>query len=142
MLESEVYAEFVKSMKKFVHIHRIENAINAGTFDCMVSYANITMWVEFKEDDERTLRDTQVSWAKRRMDFGCFLDMIVITMRGENFIVCLARDLVECNGPINKCKRVEVPRKKLPEVFLHMFFTIRGVNDLEGRDRSSTGVVH
>ena len=141
MLENEVYAEFVKAMKKYVHIQRIENAINSGTFDCIVSYANVTFWCEFKEDDDKELRASQVSWAKRRMDHGCLMDMLVITMSNDYFVVALASDLIEADGPINKCKRVTVGKKEIPEFFLHMFYTIRGDYDHE-RNREGTEQLH
>ncbi len=138
--EAEIYAEFVKAMKKYVHIHRIENAIASGTFDCVVSYANSTFWCEFKENDEKELRASQVSWAKRRMDHGCYNDMLVITMMNDNFIIALASDLIMSDGPINKCKRISIGKKDIPEFFLHLYYSMRGNED--ERDREGTEQLH
>jgi hypothetical protein len=142
MLESEVYRQFFNSMKKYVFIQRIENAIHAGTFDCIVCYADTTVWVEFKEDEKQPLRPTQISWAKRRMDHGCTNDMLVITADPRHFIVAMARQLVLEDVPIGKCQRVVVIKKELPEFFLSLFYQIRGAAQNAIGDRQGTESVH
>jgi hypothetical protein len=141
MLESEVYRRFVAVMRKFAYTQRIENAIHSGTFDCILCYADMTVWVEFKDNEKEPLRPSQVSWAKRRMDHGCLNDMVVITMNKQHFIVAMASHLILEDGPIEKCRRVAVVKKELPEFFLHLFYQIRGVADAV-RNREGTPVIH
>jgi len=87
MLESDVYRKFHEALGEFFDVHRIENAIGAGAFDCALSWRNKTIWVELKKNVEQPLRGSQIAWVVRRVRAKCELDMYVVSMDDGNFVV-------------------------------------------------------
>lgn len=78
-LENAVYQDFKKAVTPLMmHIHRIENAIQFGTFDLTLSRTNRTLWVELKRDAMESLRPSQIRWALDRYQAGCTSDMVVV----------------------------------------------------------------
>ena len=77
--EAGVYQNFKTILAPLkLHVHRIENAIQSGTFDLTISRANRTIWVELKRGISEKLRPSQIRWALDRYQAGCTSDMVVV----------------------------------------------------------------
>lgn len=141
MSESDIYHAFALLVAKHVHVHRIENAIASGIFDCTVSFNNTTLWFEFKDNVDKELKGSQVSWVMARANKGCELDMIVCSMERDYFVFALASDMAQRGEPMSKCQRVQVRAKEVPGFVLTLVYaTMRGYRDDAGPDERAPRV--
>ena len=101
MKESVTYSKLRPELAKFFQIDRVENAIQPGMPDVVLSAFNRTMFVEMKAEIGKSLRGSQVSWCFRRVTKGCTNDMFVIARDMEQYVIFYMVDVANNAGEVS-----------------------------------------
>lgn len=87
MKESVTYSKLRPELAKFFHIDRVENAIQPGMPDVVLSAFSRTLFVEMKAEIGKSLRGSQVAWCMKRAAKNCTSDMFVIARDMEQYVI-------------------------------------------------------
>lgn len=101
MKESETYAILRPHLARLFAVDRVENAINPGMSDVLLSSEDRTIFVEMKATIGKILRGSQCAWCMKRNMRGCRADMYVLAYDGSKFYLFLMVDVVNNAGLVS-----------------------------------------
>lgn len=118
--ESEQYQRFKRALESSFDLHRIENLVNSGTFDVVLSRNDRSIWVELKRDFQQCLRPSQLRWGMNRQKAGCYNDMwIVYPGSDDDWVILKFTEVLQARGIL---RDVEVRLPALTGGAMRVFF--------------------
>jgi hypothetical protein len=121
--EADVYQRFKRVLEPLkAHVHRIENAIQSGTFDVAISRSNRTLWVELKRDSSQQLRPSQIRWAMDRYQAGCVSDMWVVTANKNDWYIFDIVRVIIALGVLPKDSATSAADQELRNFFIRRLY--------------------